>query len=85
MYTVHMKRTNLVLDASLLEEATRVLGVKTYSAAVNIALAEVLRIRKIQALPQFFGRGLWQGNLSEMREDRIERRRRVRRQPQGRR
>jgi len=80
-----MKRTNLVLDADLLEEATRALGVKTYSAAVNMALAEVLRIRKIQALPQFFGRGLWRGDLSEMREDRIEPRRRVRRRPRGRR
>jgi len=42
-----MKRTNLVLDADLLENATRVLGVKTYSAAVNIALAETLRVKKI--------------------------------------
>ena len=65
-----MKRTNLVLDASLLEEVTRVLGVKTYSAAVNCAMAETLRIKKIERLPQFFGRGLWQGDLAEMREDR---------------
>ncbi len=64
-----MKRTNLVLDVSLLQEATRVLGAKTYSAAVNTALEEVLRIRKIQSLPQFFGQGLWQGDLAEMRED----------------
>jgi hypothetical protein len=64
-----MKRTNLVLEGNLLEEATRVLGVKTYSAAVNLALEEVLRIRKIQSIPQFFGQGLWEGDLSEMRED----------------
>ena len=64
-----MKRTNLVLDADLLENATRVLGVKTYSAAVNIALAETLRLKKIESLPHFFGKGLWQGDLSEMRED----------------
>jgi Arc/MetJ family transcription regulator len=64
-----MKRTNLMLDDKLLEEATRVLGVKTYSAAVNLALEEVLRLRKIRSLPQFFGRGLWEGNLREMRED----------------
>lgn len=69
-----MRRTNLVLDEHLLEEATRTLGVKTYSAAVNTALAEVLRLRKIQSLSQFFGRGLWQGDLSEMREDRPRRR-----------
>jgi len=68
-YTIHMKRTNLVLDGDLLEEATRVLGVKTYSAAVNTALAEVLRIRKLLSLPSFFNKGLWHGDLSEMRED----------------
>jgi len=65
-----MKRTNLVLDPQLLEEATRVLRVKTYSAAVNTALQEVLRIRRIQRLPEFFGTNLWEGNLAEMREDR---------------
>jgi Arc/MetJ family transcription regulator len=64
-----MKRTNLVLNGELLEEATRVLGVKTYSAAVNMALEEVLRIKKIQSLPSFFGRVKWEGDLSEMRGD----------------
>lgn len=65
-----MKRTNLVLDDILLNEATRSLGMKTYSATVNFALKEVLRLRKIQGLADFFGKGLWQGDLSEMREDR---------------
>lgn len=65
-----MKRTNLVLDPQLLEEATRVLRVKTYSAAVNTALQEVLRVRRIQRLPEFSGTNLWEGNLPEMREDR---------------
>ncbi len=65
-----MRRTNLVLDGDLLEQATRLLGAKTYSAAVNMALAEILRIRRIQGLPAFFARGLWQGDLAEMREDR---------------
>ena len=67
---MHMKRTSLALDTKLLEEATRVLGAKTCSAAVNKALAEVLRIRRVQALPEFFGKQLWLGDLSEMREDR---------------
>ena len=74
-----MKRTNLVLDGELLDKATRLLGVKTYSAPVNLALAEVLRLRKIQSLPRFFGRGLWQGSLPEMREDGVEGRSRRRR------
>lgn len=64
-----MKRTNLVLDGELMEEAVKVLGVKTYSAAVNQALTEAIRAKKIQSLRGFFGQGLWQGDLSEMRED----------------
>ena len=64
-----MKRTNLVLDGELMEEAVKVLGAKTYSAAVNLALAETIRAKKIQSLRGFFGQGLWQGDLSEMRED----------------
>jgi Arc/MetJ family transcription regulator len=65
-----MRRTNLVLDDQLLEQATRVLGAKTYSAAVNTALAEVIRLKKIQSLPRFFGAGIWEGDLASMREDR---------------
>ena len=65
-----MKRKNLVLDAPLLETAMRELQTKTYSATVNLALQEVIRMRRIQTLSRFFGKGLWHGDLSEMREDR---------------
>lgn len=71
-----MKRTNLVLDEHLLAEATRVLGARTYSAAVNTALEEVIRIRRIQTLPDYLGSGIWSGSLSAMREDQPRRRRR---------
>jgi hypothetical protein len=49
----------------------------TYSAAVNTALEEVIRVRKIQSIPHFFGSGIWEGGLSQMREDRPPRRRRL--------
>jgi Arc/MetJ family transcription regulator len=71
-----MRRTNLVLDERLLDEATRVLGAKTYSGAVNTALEEVIRLKKIQGLSRFFGSGIWEGDLSAMREDRPRRNRR---------
>lgn len=58
-----------MLDEHVLEEATRELGLKTYSATVNYALKEMLRIRKVQRLPEFFGKKLWRGNLASMRED----------------
>src|ERR1019366_6085172 len=67
---MRVKRTNLVLDERLLAEALQVLGAKTSSAAVNTALEEVIRLQKIQSIPHFFGSGIWQGGLSQMREDR---------------
>lgn len=77
-YCIHMRRTNLVLDEQLLQEATRVLAARTYSAAVNAALEEVIRVRKIRSIPGFFQSGIWQGELPEMREDRRARRPRSR-------
>jgi hypothetical protein len=40
-----MKRTNVVLDEQLLEKARRASGQRTYSAAINEALAEYVRKR----------------------------------------
>ena len=64
-----MKRTNLVLDEQLLKDATKILGAKTYSAAVNTALEEAIRTRKVKSLSRFFGSGIWEGRLEEMRRD----------------
>jgi len=69
-----MRRTNLVLDGESLEEARRALGTKTYSETVNQALADVVRRHKMRSIVQFFGKGLWKGDLSEMRDDRPRRR-----------
>lgn len=64
-----MKRTNLVLDEELLKTATRLLGAKTYSATVNEALKEMIRTLNAQGVREFFGTGIWKGDLSTMRED----------------
>ncbi|MBL8232526.1 MAG: type II toxin-antitoxin system VapB family antitoxin [Bryobacterales bacterium] len=64
-----MKRTNVVLDDALLEEATSLLGLKTYSATINKALEEVIRMQKVRRLSEFYGANLWEGNLGEMRGD----------------
>ena len=65
-HTLRMKRTTLVLDRPLLDEVTHVLGAESYSAAVNRAMEEFLRMRKIRDLSRFFGKGLWKGGLGEM-------------------
>ena len=69
-YPVRMKRTNLVLDERLLDEALRLSGERTYSKAVGRALAEFVRRVKARRVRQLAGSGLWEGDLSEMRGDR---------------
>lgn len=66
---MRMKRTNLVLDEELLEEATRLAGERTYSATVGRALAEFVRRARAGRILELAGSGLWQGELSEMRRD----------------
>jgi Arc/MetJ family transcription regulator len=78
-----MKRTNLVLDEELLEEALRMSGERTYSRAVARALTEfVLKVRARRIL-DLVGSGAWDGNLSEMRRDWTTGERAPRRKPRG--
>jgi Arc/MetJ family transcription regulator len=65
-----MKRTNLVLDASLLGEAQRLSGERTFSATVDGALHEVGRRAKARPNLTRAGSGGWQGDLAVVREDR---------------
>jgi Arc/MetJ family transcription regulator len=76
-----MKRTNLVLDEHLLQEAVRVSGERTYSAAVQRALEDFVRRAKARNILTLAGSGLWTGDLSAVREDRPVYRTRRRRGP----
>ena len=58
-----------MLDEAKLKTAARLLGAKTYSAAVNQALDEVIQLVHVRGLAQWFGTDLWQGNLADMREN----------------
>jgi len=69
-HTIHMKRTNLVLDEETLEEAVRLSGERTYSATVNLALRELVRRARAKRILELAGSGLWQGDLGRMRGDR---------------
>jgi len=64
-----MKRTNVVLDEQLLEEAVRVSGEKTYARTIERALSEMVRRARARSIEQFAGSGVWTGSLSEMRRD----------------
>ncbi|HEY8141124.1 MAG TPA: type II toxin-antitoxin system VapB family antitoxin [Kofleriaceae bacterium] len=64
-----MKRTSLVLDEKLLEEATRLSAQRTYSKTVDLALHEFVRRAKAGKILELGGSGLWEGDLPEMRRD----------------
>jgi hypothetical protein len=58
-----------VLDGDLLEEATRVSGERTFSRTVERALREMVQRAKARQILGLAGSGLWQGDLTAMRED----------------
>lgn len=64
-----MKRTTLVLDETLLEEAQRLSGERTFSATVTRALDELVRRAKARRILELGGTGVWSGDLGEMRGD----------------
>jgi Arc/MetJ family transcription regulator len=66
-----MRRTNVILDEALLEEALRRSGEKTYSATINRALQELVRrITVEEGVKLMGGSGWWEGDLAEMRRGR---------------
>jgi Arc/MetJ family transcription regulator len=66
-----MKRTNVILDEKLLEEALRRSGEKTYSATINRALQDLIRrITVEEGMKILSGSNAWEGNLEEMRRGR---------------
>lgn len=64
-----MKRTNLVLDERLLEEVVQASGERTYSRAVERAMEDFVRRARARRILTLAGSGLWQGDLSVVRED----------------
>jgi Arc/MetJ family transcription regulator len=66
---MRMKRTNLVLDAELLEEAVRLSGERTYSRTVERALSEFVRRARAGRILELAGSGAWEGDLGAIRGD----------------
>lgn len=66
-----MKRMNLVLDERILEETRQVLGLKTWSEVVNLALKELLRQTTFARIDAYARSGIWEGDLGQTRGDGI--------------
>lgn len=67
-------RTNIEIDDDLLSQAMAASGLSTKRAAVEEGLRLLLRVRRqAKALRELEGLG-WEGDLDEMRRDRLTRR-----------
>ena len=65
-----MKRTNIVIDESLINECIEVTGIKTQRALIDYALHELLRREKQTKLFELKGKIHWDGDLDGSRKGR---------------
>ena len=65
-----MKRTNVVLDDSLVKDCIKATGIKTQKALIDHALRELLRHKNQMKILELKGNINWDGNLDEWRQGR---------------
>ena len=63
-------RTNIALDASLVEQAKALTGIKTTRAVIDEALRLLVQLRRQSEVNELFGQLRWEGDLNAMREGR---------------
>ncbi len=66
-----MARTVINLNDHLLKKAQRLTGLKKKVDVVNFALERLVRQQEIERLLELPGRVEWEGNLKEMRKNRL--------------
>lgn len=65
-----MKRTQVMLDETLIQDCIKATGIKTQRALIDHALRELLRREKQMNILQLKGGIEWHGNLEEWRQRR---------------
>ena len=66
-----MKRTNIVMDETLVRQGLKATGMKTRRALVHHALQELVRREKQMGLLALEGKIKWTGDLNTMRRSRF--------------
>ena len=63
-----MKRTNIVIDESLVNAALKATEIKTRRELVDYALRELLRRESQKKILELKGKVTWQGDIKAMRK-----------------
>ena len=66
-----MKRTNIVMDETLVRQGLKATGMKTRRALVHHALQELVRREQQMGLLALEGKIKWTGDLNKMRRSRF--------------
>jgi Arc/MetJ family transcription regulator len=66
-----MKRTNIVIDESLIKTALKATGLKTRRELVDYALRELLRRESQKKILELKEKITWQGDIKAMRKGRV--------------
>lgn len=62
-------RTNIEIDDKLMKDTLKLTGLKTKREAVELALKELIRLRRQTDLKKLKGKFHWEGDLEAMRLD----------------
>lgn len=62
-------RTNIEIDDKLMRDTLKATGLKTKREVVELALKELLRLRRQSDLRKLRGKVYWEGDLEKMRLD----------------
>jgi Arc/MetJ family transcription regulator len=65
-----MGRTNIVLDDNLVRKARKLTGLKTKREVVDKALELLVRSEIRKGMLEYYGSGIWKGDLKRMRRNR---------------
>ena len=68
--TIHIMRTNIVIDDKLMRDALRTTGLKTKREAVELGLQTLVRLKAQEEIRKLRGKLVWKGDLDAMRSDR---------------
>jgi Arc/MetJ family transcription regulator len=68
-HTIHIMRTNIEIDDKLMKDTLKATGLKTKREVVELALKELLRLRRQGEMRKLRGKFHWEGDLEAMRLD----------------
>ena len=70
VYSVSMSRTNIDIDDGLLRKARKLTRLKTKRQIVDKALELLVRSESRKAILEYYGSGIWEGDLKRSRRNR---------------